>query len=79
MQHAALEDMHVGMGALGHAVAAVEDRLVAARLHGALIGDDRRQQVDRLDVAVQKARVLQRDAPVRAVYIAHAVRTHPSP
>ena len=67
------------MRAFRHALAAVENRLVAARFHGLFVRHHCGQQVDRLDVAIEEPLILHRDALVHAERIAHLARAHKRP
>lgn len=60
-EHAVADDGEAGMRALGDAVAAMEYDLVAAGLDRALHCHAVRNEVERLDVAVQETGVLDRD------------------
>ena len=71
--------MHVGVRTFGHAVAAVQNRLVAARFLRPLGVDDGGQQVDRLDVAMEIARILHRDGLVASVHRIEHIRLDPDP
>ena len=73
-EHAVLENRQTGMRTLSYAVAAVEHNLVAACLNGLLHGHAVRDQVERFDVAVQKARVLDRNQLVRMILAVQSAR-----
>lgn len=66
-EYAVADDGEAGMCALGDAVAAMEYDLVAAGLDRALHRHAVRDEVERLDVAVQETGVLDRDELVRVV------------
>ena len=66
-QNAVLYHQDIVVRTLGHAVAAMENRLLTALLQAALVRDNTRNEVERLDVAVQQARILHRNQLERVV------------
>ena len=74
IEHAILENRQTGMCALSHAVAAVENDLVTARLNSLLHRHAVRDKVERFDVAVQKTRVLDRNQLVRMILAVQSAR-----
>ena len=79
IERTVFENMHVGMRAFRHAVAAMEDGFVTARLHRLFIRHNSRQKVDCLDIAVEEAFILHSDALIDAEGVAHLARTNKCP